>query len=108
MKQFTDYEYETYFEEDSTWKQYFKHLYPTKYEMHTIMNRRVVENLKSNQAAEVMVTDMSGKTIWRQQYKGFGKHQHEFDLQGFAPGIYLAFARSNGKIWGTRKFVVTN
>jgi len=47
MKGFSDYEYELYFEEDSKWKQYFKHLYPTKYEMHTIMNRRVVENLKS-------------------------------------------------------------
>ncbi|NOS84038.1 MAG: DUF695 domain-containing protein [Ignavibacteria bacterium] len=47
MKGFTDYEYETYFETDSKWDKYFKHLYPTKYEMHTIMNRRVVENLRS-------------------------------------------------------------
>lgn len=47
MKEFTDYEYETYFEADKKWDQYFKHLYPTKYELHTIMNRRVVENLRS-------------------------------------------------------------
>ena len=47
MNEFSDYEYETYFEADSKWDQYFKHLYPTKYEMHTIMNRRVVENLRS-------------------------------------------------------------
>ena len=47
MKGFSDYEYEVYFEADNKWDQYFKHLYPTKYEMHTIMNRRVVENLRS-------------------------------------------------------------
>ncbi len=47
MKEFTGYEYETYFEADKKWDQYFKHLYPTKYELHTIMNRRVVENLRS-------------------------------------------------------------
>lgn len=47
MKEFTDHEYEIYFEADKKWDQYFKHLYPTKYEMHTIMNRRVVEHLSS-------------------------------------------------------------
>ena len=47
MKAYSDYQFEVYFEEDSKWKQYFKHLYPTNYEMHTIMNRRVVENLRS-------------------------------------------------------------
>ncbi len=47
MNEFSNYEYEIYFEADSKWDQYFKHLYPTKYEMHTIMNRRVVEHLSS-------------------------------------------------------------
>ena len=48
MKNFADYEYETYFEEDSKWDQYFKHLYPANFEMQAILNRRVVENLKSH------------------------------------------------------------
>jgi hypothetical protein len=65
-----------------------------------------LENLKSNQSAEVYIMDLAGKIIWKERYKGFGKHQHQFDLQGFAPGIYLAYARSNGKTWGTKKFVV--
>lgn len=65
-----------------------------------------VENLKSNQSTQVFITDMSGKVIWQQPFKGFGKHREELDLQSFAPGVYIAFARSNGKVWGTKKFVV--
>lgn len=65
-----------------------------------------LENLKSGQSAEVFVADMSGRVLWRQHYKGFGKHTETFDLSRFAPGIYVAFARSNGKAWGARKFVV--
>lgn len=65
-----------------------------------------LDNLKSNQSAEVFVTDMSGKVLWQQAYKGFGKHEETFDLSHFAPGVYVAFARSNGKAWGARKFVV--
>ncbi|HMQ80165.1 MAG TPA: DUF695 domain-containing protein [Ignavibacteria bacterium] len=47
MKEFSDYEYETYFEADEKWEEYFEHLYPAGYEMHTILNRRVVEGLRS-------------------------------------------------------------
>lgn len=65
-----------------------------------------VDNLKSNQSAEVFITDLTGKTLWSKQFKGFGKHQEQLDLQSFAPGVYIAFARSNGKLWGTKKFVV--
>jgi len=66
-----------------------------------------VDNLKSNQSAEVFITDFSGKTLWRELYKGFGKHDAQIDLSNFAPGVYVVFARSNGKVWGTKKFVVT-
>ena len=65
-----------------------------------------IDNLKSNQSAEVFITDGTGRVVWRQYVKGFGKHDAEIDLQSFAPGVYIAFARSNGKVWGTRKFVV--
>lgn len=65
-----------------------------------------IDNLKSNQAAQIFITDASGRTIWQQQVKGFGKHETAIDLQPFAPGVYIAFARSNGKLWGGRKFVI--
>jgi photosystem II stability/assembly factor-like uncharacterized protein len=65
-----------------------------------------VDNLKSNQSAEVFITDFSGRTLWKEIYKGFGKHDAAIDLSNFAPGAYLVFARSNGKVWGTKKFVV--
>ena len=66
-----------------------------------------VENLKSNQVAEVVITDASGRSLWRGQFKGFGKHEENIDLNQFVPGVYIAFARTNGKVWGTRKFIVT-
>jgi photosystem II stability/assembly factor-like uncharacterized protein len=65
-----------------------------------------VENLKSNQTANVFIADLSGRVMWQQPFKGFGKHEATLDLQSFAPGIYIVYARSNGKLWGTRKFVV--
>jgi photosystem II stability/assembly factor-like uncharacterized protein len=66
-----------------------------------------VENLKSGQAAEINIVDISGKRLLQKQFRGFGRHEEEIDLQEFAPGVYFAFARSAGKVWGARKLVVT-
>ncbi|MDO8366557.1 MAG: T9SS type A sorting domain-containing protein [Saprospiraceae bacterium] len=66
-----------------------------------------LEHLRSGQLAEVTIVDLSGKTLLKRQFKGFGKHEETIDLQDFAPGIYVAFARTGGKVWGGRKFVVT-
>ncbi len=66
-----------------------------------------VENLKSGQLAEVSIVDISGKTLFKKQFKGFGKHEEDVDLQDFAPGIYVVFARTGGKVWGAKKFVIT-
>jgi photosystem II stability/assembly factor-like uncharacterized protein len=65
-----------------------------------------VENLKSNQETEVFITDLSGKVCWRRAFKGFGKHTTALDLQPFNAGVYIAYAKSNGKLWATRKFMV--
>jgi hypothetical protein len=66
-----------------------------------------IENMKSNQATEVFITDVSGKICWRRTFKGFGKHTETLDLQSFQSGVYIAYGKSNGKLWGTRKFVVS-
>lgn len=65
-----------------------------------------VENLKSNQIAEVNIVDLSGRILFKQQFKGFGKHEETIDLQDFAPGIYMVYARTGAEVWGARKFVV--
>ena len=65
-----------------------------------------VENMKPGQLTELSIVDVSGKTVFKKQVIGFGKQEETLDLQGFASGIYIAFARTGGKIWGTRKFVV--
>ncbi|MDX1912713.1 MAG: T9SS type A sorting domain-containing protein [Saprospiraceae bacterium] len=65
-----------------------------------------LENLKSGQDAELVVTDLSGKTVFRKSFKGFGRHEETLDLQDIPAGIYLAFVRSGGQVWGARKWVV--
>lgn len=69
----------------------------------TVLN---VENLKSNQWVEVCIVDLSGKTLLKKQFQGFGKHEETIDLKDFTPGVYVAYARSAGKVWGAHKFVV--
>ncbi len=65
-----------------------------------------VENMKSNQAAEVTIVDLSGKPLLKKQFKGFGKHEEDIDLQDFPRGVYVVYAKTGGKVWGARKFVV--
>jgi hypothetical protein len=67
-----------------------------------------VENLKSDQLTEISIVDISGKMLFKKQVRVVGKHEETVDLQGFAPGVYFAFARTGGKVWGARKFVVAN
>lgn len=65
-----------------------------------------IEDLKSRQTAEVMVTDMSGRLVWKTQVQGFGKHSLPMDTQSLPAGMYVVFAQSDGRIWGHEKFVV--
>ncbi len=66
-----------------------------------------VEHLKSGQLAELSIVDLSGRTVFKKQVKGFGKHEERIDLQEIPAGIYIAYAQTGGKVWGARKFVVT-
>ena len=47
LKKFSSYTADIYTENDAKWDKYKEYLYPSGYEMHTIMNRHVVENLRS-------------------------------------------------------------
>ncbi|MFN0213804.1 MAG: VPS10 domain-containing protein [Saprospiraceae bacterium] len=66
-----------------------------------------VENFKSNQLTQVSILDVSGKTVYKKQLERIGKQEEEIDLQGFAPGVYVVYAQTGGKVWGAKKFVVT-
>ncbi|MFN0173443.1 MAG: T9SS type A sorting domain-containing protein [Saprospiraceae bacterium] len=66
-----------------------------------------VEHLRSGQMAEISIVDLSGKTVFKKQVKGFGKHEERIDLQEIPAGIYIAYAQTGGKAWGARKFVAT-
>lgn len=45
MKEFSDYDYSVETENDPGWEKYSNYLYPHGYELHSIMNRHIVENL---------------------------------------------------------------
>ncbi|MBN8680305.1 MAG: T9SS type A sorting domain-containing protein [Chitinophagales bacterium] len=66
-----------------------------------------VENLKSNQQAEVIICDLTGKQIIRKSFKGFGRHEESLDLQDVPRGVYVGYLRSNGKVISAKKLVVT-
>lgn len=65
-----------------------------------------VENLKSRQMAEILVTDLSGRVVWKTQCQGFGKHALPLETQQLPSGMYVVFAQSDGRVWAHEKFVV--
>lgn len=64
-----------------------------------------VENLLSRQTAIVLISDLSGRIVWQAPFKGFQSRPLSVPIQDLAAGIYVAFARTDGKVWGRRKFV---
>lgn len=67
-----------------------------------------VENLGSAQLTEVCIVDLAGKTLLKKVFQGYGKHEETIDLQDFASGVYLVYARTGGKTWGAQKLVVSH
>jgi photosystem II stability/assembly factor-like uncharacterized protein len=65
-----------------------------------------IQNLKSQQYADLFISDFSGRTIWQGRVQGFQTEKTEVDVRRFPAGIYIAYALSNGKVWGRQKFVV--
>ena len=66
----------------------------------------VLENLSAKQMTDVFVADLAGRVIWQGQFNGGSRQEMPLEIQQFAPGIYVAFARTQGKVWGQQKFVV--
>jgi photosystem II stability/assembly factor-like uncharacterized protein len=66
----------------------------------------VIDNLKSKQTADVILTDMNGRLIWQSQCKGYGRHELPLETQSLPAGVYVAFARTDGRVWAHQKIVV--
>ncbi|MDZ4683084.1 MAG: hypothetical protein SGI94_21750 [Saprospiraceae bacterium] len=65
-----------------------------------------VENLRPKQQAMVLVTDLSGTVLLQIPFNGAGKHERAIDLKAFPSGVYVVAIRSEGRVLGTRRFVV--
>lgn len=66
----------------------------------------VTENTSARFETEVFIADLSGRILQQEEFKGFLRREMPLDVQSLAPGLYVAFARTNGKVWGQQKFVV--
>ncbi len=66
-----------------------------------------VENWTARQPTEVLVIDLAGRLCWQQPFGGQVNSTKTLDGQLLPAGVYVAFARTNGKVWGQQKFVVT-
>jgi len=69
--------------------------------------RFTVDYLSSTQTAEITVTDLAGRQLWQERFRGGQRHEAQVDTQSFPAGAYVAFVRTDGKVWGQKKFVVT-
>lgn len=65
-----------------------------------------VEHPKA-QATEIVVADMNGRICWQAAFGAAVQTARTLDTAAFAPGVYVAFARTGGKVWAQQKFVVT-
>jgi hypothetical protein len=72
----------------------------------SIQAKLVLEHLAPKQTTEVFIADLSGRIVWQQQFKNIEKQEIPLDAQNFAPGVYVAFARTQGKVWGQQKCVI--
>jgi photosystem II stability/assembly factor-like uncharacterized protein len=65
-----------------------------------------VQNLKPRETADVFITDLNGRLVWQTEFKGYHSQEMPFEPADLPAGIYIAFAKTNGKIWATQKFVI--
>ncbi len=66
----------------------------------------VLKNLPSRRQTAIFITNAAGKVVWEEQFTGLQAQETPIDLADLAAGVYFAFARSDGRIWGQSKFVV--
>ncbi len=69
--------------------------------------RCTVDYLSSRQIAEILIVDLAGRQHWKQQFRGGQRYEAQVDLQDFPAGVYIAYVRTDGRVWGQRKIVVS-
>lgn len=72
----------------------------------SVQAKLVLDNLVPKHTTEVFIVDLSGRTVWQQQFKNVDSQELPIDTRNFAPGVYIAYARTQGKVWGHQKCVV--
>jgi photosystem II stability/assembly factor-like uncharacterized protein len=66
----------------------------------------LLERLKPRLSTQVLVCDLNGRIVWQTQVSGAQQHRLPLPVAELAPGVYVAFARSEGRNWGQQKFVI--
>ncbi|MFN4256018.1 MAG: WD40/YVTN/BNR-like repeat-containing protein [Saprospiraceae bacterium] len=64
-----------------------------------------LENWPTQQPTEIVVADLAGRVLRREKLP-LGQSSLQMDARLFAPGAYLVFAQTGGRVAAQRKFVV--
>jgi photosystem II stability/assembly factor-like uncharacterized protein len=67
-----------------------------------------IENLPVREKAEISICDLSGRVLWKRDFRGGQRSPEQVITADWAPGVYVAFTKTKGKIWANKKFVVAH
>lgn len=65
-----------------------------------------IEHLSLKKNADILIIDLNGRLLGQYELRGGARSERRIDLSGYAPGVYVALARTDGRVWGQKKFVV--
>ena len=66
-----------------------------------------IEDLPVKNKTEVWISNLQGKLLWQNEFRGGQRGHVPLSVDSWPPGIYVAFARTAGRVWAQQKFVVT-
>ncbi len=66
----------------------------------------LLDRLKPRLTTEITICDLNGRIVWKTQISGAQQQRLPLPAENLPSGVYVAFARSDGRVWGQQKFVV--
>lgn len=63
-------------------------------------------NMAPKHTTDVFIADLSGRIVWQKTVRSVEQLEIPLRTDDFAPGVYIAFARTQGKVWGQQKCVI--
>jgi photosystem II stability/assembly factor-like uncharacterized protein len=65
-----------------------------------------IENLSFKKTAQITVTTVAGQVVGRYELRGGNRSEVPLPVHEWPAGAYVAFAQTDGRVWGQKKFLV--